>query len=282
MCSKYFIPVAEVWCNVLVEFLMVHIILAGPSINTEGYQMRCGPRKIITAVILHGHMDMEHHKDTCGEKVASQDDRIQGGPKAHCDQLPPSQALCSQNKGSWVVVVDCMESDVQPVVQQVPDEVLEVKEKKVSRHTVMSSTRVGTWSGSVTGGLHVHWATLAGSTRSIWLCRLMPAQCNSMEGVGRRLGWILNSGPMAICPLWCHTPGWGGRTESMKTHSKQWGKKETSKSSCDWAWHYSREAEERSHFPGRFPGLKMYLLLDQSSFCKIKNVNGVHSLVLNV
>jgi hypothetical protein len=28
-----------------------------------------------------------------------------------------------------------MESDVQPVVQQVPDEVLEVKEQKVSRHS---------------------------------------------------------------------------------------------------------------------------------------------------
>lgn len=78
MCSKYFIPVAEVWCKVLVEFIMVHIILAGPSINTEGYQTRWGPRKI-----LHGHIDMEHHKDPRGEKVASQDDRIQGGPKAH-------------------------------------------------------------------------------------------------------------------------------------------------------------------------------------------------------
>lgn len=38
MCSKYFIPVAEMWCKISVGFLMVYIMLAWSSVDAKWYQ----------------------------------------------------------------------------------------------------------------------------------------------------------------------------------------------------------------------------------------------------
>ena len=93
MRTKYPIPVTKVRCKIGVGFLMVHIMFAGPSINAERYKVGCGPREIIATVILNRNVDMHNHEDPCSEHVASEDHRIQSGPKAHCDQLPATQAL---------------------------------------------------------------------------------------------------------------------------------------------------------------------------------------------
>lgn len=138
MCAKYFIPVAKVWCKVGVGFLMVDIMLAGSSINAKWYQAWCGPREVIATVIFYGYVDMQHHKGPCGQKMASQDHGIQSGPKANCHQLPAAETLCGKCKGSRVFVVDGVESDIEPpdpVMKQVPDEVLEVKEQEVTYHS---------------------------------------------------------------------------------------------------------------------------------------------------
>lgn len=70
--------------------------------------------------------------------MALQDYRIQGGPKANCDQLPASETLSGKSKGRRVIVMDGMESDIEPadpVMEQMPDEILKVKEQEVADHS---------------------------------------------------------------------------------------------------------------------------------------------------
>lgn len=93
MCAKYFVPVAKMGCEVGVGFLMVHIMLARPAVNAKGYQTRCGPGKIIATMILYGNIDVHYHENPCGEKMASEDHRIQSGPEAYCHQLPAPKTL---------------------------------------------------------------------------------------------------------------------------------------------------------------------------------------------
>lgn len=134
VCPKYFIPVAEVWSKISVGFLVVHVVFAGPSIDAKRYQTRRGPGEVIATVILYRNVDVHHHEHPCGEEVAPQDHRIQGCPEADRDQLPATQTLSSQSKRSCVVMMDGVEGDVEPadpVMQQVPDEILEVKQQEV-------------------------------------------------------------------------------------------------------------------------------------------------------
>lgn len=121
---------AEVRRKVCVGFLMVHVMFAGPSIDAKWYQTRCGPGEIIAAVIFYRNIHMQHHESQCSEQVTSQDCRIQGGPEAHCDQLPAAKTLSGKSEGRRVIVMDGVEGDIQPadsVMEQVPNEVLEVK-----------------------------------------------------------------------------------------------------------------------------------------------------------
>lgn len=135
MCAKYFVPVTEVRCKVCIGFLMVHVMFARPSVDAKWYQTRCGPGEIIAAVIFYRNIHMQHHEGPCSEQVTSQDHRIQGGPEAHCNQLPATKTLSRKSKGRRVIVMDGVEGDIQPadpVMEQVPNEVLQVKKQEVA------------------------------------------------------------------------------------------------------------------------------------------------------
>lgn len=198
MCAKYFVPVTEVRCKVCIGFLMVHVMFARPSVDAKWYQTRCGPGEIIAAVIFYRNIHMQHHEGPCSEQVTSQDHRIQGGPEAHCNQLPATKTLSRKSKGRRVIVMDGVEGDIQPadpVMEQVPNVLQKYCKSKSRRLPIapaISSSRNGAWSGRSAGGLHAHWATDAGSTRNTWLYKVTPAQCSNAEAVGRRLGCILN------------------------------------------------------------------------------------------
>lgn len=134
MRSKYFVPVAEMWCKIGVGFLMVHIVFIGSSVDAKRYQTRRRPREVVATVILNRNVDVEYHECPCGEQVASQDHRIQSGPETYSKQLPTTETLRRKSKRRGIIMMNSMEGYVQPadpVMEKVPDKVLEVKEQEV-------------------------------------------------------------------------------------------------------------------------------------------------------
>lgn len=127
---------AEMWSKVGVGFQMVHIVLVGAAVDAQRNETRRGPREVVATVVLDGDVHVINHEGPCGEQVAPEDDGVHGGPEAHGEQLPAAQALSGQSKWRGVVVMDGVEGDVEPahpVVENVPDEVLQVKEQEVGQ-----------------------------------------------------------------------------------------------------------------------------------------------------
>lgn len=102
-------------------------MLARTSINTKWDQTRHAPREIISAVVFHRYIDVDHHEHPGGEQMTPQQNGVDRGPKAHRDQLPSTKALSGQSKWGGVIMVDSMESHIQPadlMMQKVPDKIL--------------------------------------------------------------------------------------------------------------------------------------------------------------
>lgn len=130
------VPVRKEWGKVSARALVVNIVLGSSPPEAKGHQVVHGPGEVVAAVVLGGNVDVEDHEAPRREAVALQQDGVDGGPESHAEQLPAGQVLRDQAEGLVVLVVDGVEGAVQPgdpVVQEVPQVVLEIEDKHAAQ-----------------------------------------------------------------------------------------------------------------------------------------------------
>lgn len=152
--APQFVPVGEEWGVVGGGSLVMGIVLGGATPQAKGHQIVQRPREVVAAVLLHRNVDVEDHEAPRRQAVAAQQDGVNGGPESHTEQLPAGQVLGDEAKRLVVLVVDGVESAVEPrhlMVQQVPHVVLEVKEHHATQdaqeEAEQSGRLAGQWGG---------------------------------------------------------------------------------------------------------------------------------------
>lgn len=130
------VPVGEVGGEVVLGLQVVEVMVAGPAIQPQRHQTVGGPGQVVTTVVLHRQPDVHHEEGQLGERVAAQQEGVGGGEEAQAESLPGSGVLCGEGGGGGVGMVHLVEVAVEPghfVVQQVPDEALEVKKQQADQ-----------------------------------------------------------------------------------------------------------------------------------------------------
>lgn len=121
----------EKWGKVGPRSLVMSVMLGGPTPKAKGHQVVHGPGEVVATVVLGGDVNVKDHEAPSCEAVAPQQDGVHCRPESHAEQLPARQVLGDQAEGLVVLVVDGVEGAVKPgnpVVQEVPQVVLEIKD----------------------------------------------------------------------------------------------------------------------------------------------------------
>ena len=58
-----------------------------------------GPGEVVSAVVLHRQPDVEHEEQQLSERVAAQEQRVDGGEEAEWERLPDARVLRAQHEG---------------------------------------------------------------------------------------------------------------------------------------------------------------------------------------
>lgn len=130
------VPVREVRGKVGAWPLMVSVVLRGTAPQAKGHQVMHGPGKDIAAVLLHRNVDVKDHEAPRRQAVALEQDGVHCGPKSYAEEFPARQVLGDEAESLVVLVVDGVESAVQPrylVMQQVPQVILKVKKHRAAQ-----------------------------------------------------------------------------------------------------------------------------------------------------
>lgn len=127
------VPMCEIWGIVGLELEVMEIMVWCTSIKSKRHQPVRGPRKVVSAVVLHGQPDVEDEEEQFSERMAAQEQGVDGSEEAQGKCLPRARVFRAQHKRGRVLVVHLVESAVQPrhlVMQRVPYKVLEVKQQQ--------------------------------------------------------------------------------------------------------------------------------------------------------
>lgn len=126
--------------------LVMSVMLGGPAPKAKGHQVVHSPGEVVATVVLSGDVNVKDHETPSCEAVAPQQDGVHRCPESHAEQLPARKVLGDQAEGLVVLVVDSVEGPVKPgnpVVQEVPQVVLEIKDDHTAQDAEKEAPKRG-------------------------------------------------------------------------------------------------------------------------------------------
>lgn len=145
-CPKNPVPVCEVRSIVGLELQMVQVVVRSSTVEPKGHQSMCGPGQVIARVVLHRKPDIQNIEEHLCQGVAAQQQRVDPSEESQRQGFPGPRVLSGQGEGGCVLVVHLVERPVEPghlMVQQMPDEVLEVEQQEAGDHVPDETQRSG-------------------------------------------------------------------------------------------------------------------------------------------